>query len=189
PATGLVANFTDASSDADGGVATRKWLFGDNTSSTTTSPQHVYNLAGGYSVQLTSTDGAGAGNCALKQLNVNPPNTALFNSGPVTNLAANIGGQLPYSLAVPAGASNLHFDTSGGSGDADLYVKFGSPPTLSDFDCVSGSPTTTESCVLPNATAGTWYVLVHAYSNISGVSLVGSYDGGGGSNTPPVAIS
>jgi PKD repeat protein len=107
----------------------------------------------------------------------------------VTNIAANTGALLPYTLVVPAGASNLHFNTSGGTGDADLYVRFGSPPTLSDFDCVSGTETTTESCVLPSATAGTWYVLVNAYSKISGVSLVGSYAGGASNHAPTANFS
>jgi len=184
--TGLTANFTDGSSDADGGVTARGWKFGDGATSTLASPSHAYNLAGGYSVQFTATDGAGASNCVLKQVNVNPPNTVLSNGVPVTGLASNIGGQLPFSLVVPAGASNLHFDTTGGSGDADLYVKFGSPPTLSDFDCVSGSPTPNESCALASATPGTWYVMVHAYGALTGISLTGSFDAGAG-NTPPVA--
>ena len=43
-------------------------------------------------------------------------------------------GQLPaasliYTMVVPAGATGLKFVTSGGTGDADMYVKFGSAPT------------------------------------------------------------
>jgi serine protease len=184
---GLTANFTDGSSDADGGVTNRNWKFGDGASSTAASPTHTYSLAGGYTVQFTATDASSASNCVLKQVNVNPPPQALSNGVEVSNINANVGAQLPYTMAVPAGASNLHFDTFNGSGDADLYVKFGSPPTLSDFDCVSGTETTVESCVLPTATAGTWYVMVNAYSNISGVSLTGNYPGGGGGNQSPTA--
>jgi len=184
---GLTANFTDGSSDADGGVTSRSWKFGDGSTSTLASPSHTYSLAGGYTVQFTATDGSNASNCVLKQVNVNPPSQALSNGVSVDNITANVGALLPFTLAVPSGASNLHFDTFNGTGDADLYVKFGSPPTLSDFDCVSGTETTTETCSLPSATAGTWYVLVNAYSNISGVSLVGSYTGGGGGNQAPTA--
>ena len=187
--SGLTANFTDGSSDADGGVTSRTWSFGDGSTSTLTSPSHAYSLAGGYTVQLTAKDASNASNCVLKQVNVNPPSQALQNGVAVTNIAANVGALLPYTLVVPGGASNLHFNTSGGTGDADLYVKFGSPPTLSDFDCVSGTETTTESCVLPSATAGTWYVLVNAYSKISGVSLVGSYTGGSSNHAPTANFS
>jgi serine protease len=183
---GLTANFTDGSSDSDGGVTSRNWKFGDGSSGNVASPSHAYNLAGAYTVQFTATDGGGASNCALKQVNVNPNTVALSRGVAVNGLSANIGGMLTYTLAVPAGASNLVFNTSGGTGDADLYVKFGSMPTTSNFDCVSGSPTTTESCTLPSATAGTWYVLVHAFSKITNVSLTGNYSGVGG-NSPPTA--
>ena len=183
---GLAATFSDGSSDADGGVTARSWKFGDGGTSALASPSHTYGLAGAYTVQFTATDGNGASNCAVKQVNVNPNTVALTRGVAVSNLGANIGGQLTYSLSVPAGASNLRFNTSGGTGDADLYVKFGSKPTLSSFDCISGGPNTTESCALPSATAGTWYVLVHAYSKITGVSLTGNYDGVAG-NAPPTA--
>jgi len=185
--SGLTANFTDGSSDSDGGVTTRKWLFGDGTTTNVASPSHAYNLPGAYTVQFTATDGNGANNCAIKQVTLNPPPVALSNGVAVTGIAANVGAQLPYTPAVPSGATNLRFDTTGGTGDADLYVKFGSPPTLSSFDCVSGGETATDSCVLPSATAGTWYVMVHAYSAISNVSLTGSYNGGSGGNNPPTA--
>ena len=184
---GLTANFSDGSSDADGGVTSRKWAFGDGTSSTLASPSHAYSLAGGYTVQFTATDAAGAKNCAIRQVNVNPSTQALSNGVPVSAIASNIGGQLPYSLVVPPGSSNLQFNAADGAGDVDLYVKFGSPPTTDDYDCASFSPTATESCVLPGATAGTWYVLLHAFTNVSGVTLTGSYTAGGGGNQAPSA--
>jgi PKD repeat protein len=185
--TGLGANFTDHLQRRRRRRHQPQLAVRDGSSSTLANPAHTYGLAGAYTVQLTAKDASLASNCVIKQVNVNPAPAALANGVPVSNLAANIGGQLRYTLAVPAGASNLSFNTSGGTGDADLYVKLGSPPTLSSYDCVSGSPTTVESCVLPSATAGTWYVMVNAYSKISGVSLTGSYGGGGGGNTAPVA--
>jgi hypothetical protein len=97
---------------------------------------------------------------------LNEDATPLSKGVPVSVPNASTNQQLLYSLAVPAGATGLTFDTSGGTGDADLYVKFGSPPTLSSFDCVSGSVTTTEHCAISTATAGTYYVLVNAFSDI-----------------------
>jgi hypothetical protein len=118
---------------------------------------------------------------------VNDDATPLTNGVPVNlpNSPANL--QFAYSLVVPAGATNLTFDTSGGTGDADLYVKFGALPTLSSFDCVSGSETTTEHCAFPTPQAGTYYVMVDAFSDISGVSLVGSYSSS--SSTPSLSIN
>jgi len=94
--------------------------------------------------------------------------------------------QLFYSLDVPANATDLRFTTSGGTGDADLYVKFGSRPSLSAQDCKSTSGGNTETCTLSNVQVGTYHVMVEAWSAISGVSLTGTYTDGGstGGNDP-----
>jgi PKD repeat protein len=183
---GLTVNFTDASTDSDGGVTQRNWKFGDGGQGNQTNPSHTYNLAGAYSVQLTATDGSGASNCTLRQLDVNPLPVALVNGVARTGLAGNTGALLPFTLAVPADATSLHFSTVGGSGDADLYVKFGAQATTTDFDCVSGSATATEDCDIPNPQAGTWYATVHAFTNISNISLTGTHNGTV-ANIPPVA--
>jgi len=81
---------------------------------------------------------------------------------------------------VPAGATNLVFTQSGGTGDSDMYVKFGSAPTDTVYDCrpyVSGNA---ETCTFATAQAGTYYVRLKAYSTFSGVSLKGDYTTGGG---------
>ena len=81
---------------------------------------------------------------------------------------------------VPAGATNLRFFTSGGTGDGDLYVKFGSAPTTSSYDCRSWATGNTETCNITTAQAGTYYVMINAYATFSGMSLTGSYSTGGG---------
>ena len=113
-----------------------------------------------------------------------PPGNTLSKGVPVTGLAASTGNALNYTMAVPAGASNLSFTMSGGTGDADLYVKFGSAPTTSSYDCRPYKGGNAESCSFATPQAGTYYVMVRAYSSFSGVSLVGDYStsgGGGGS--------
>jgi endonuclease I len=78
-------------------------------------------------------------------------------------------------MTVPTGASNLVFTTSGGTGDADLYVKFGTAPTTTVYDCRPYATGNAESCPFPTPSAGTWHVMVRMYNTVSGVSLVGSY--------------
>ncbi len=106
------------------------------------------------------------------------------------------GSSVNYTMVVPAGATGLKFVMAGGSGDADMYVKFGSAPTDSSYDCrpyVSGN---NESCPITTAQAGTYYIRLKAYSAFSGVSLTGSYATGGGgggggtvlSNGVPVSL-
>jgi serine protease len=109
---------------------------------------------------------------------IDVPPTALSNGVARTGLSAATGNALAFTLAVPAGATNLRFVTSGGSGDADLYVKFGSAPTDSSFDCRSWGSTTAETCTISPVQAGTYHVRLKAHTAFSGVSLTGSYSTG-----------
>ncbi len=109
--------------------------------------------------------------------------TVLENGVAETGLSAATGAALNFSMEVPADATNLAFAISGGSGDADLYVKFGSAPTTSSYDCRPYKSGNAEDCSFASPQAGTWHVMVQAYAAYSGLSLVGSYDepaGGGG---------
>jgi fibronectin type 3 domain-containing protein len=108
----------------------------------------------------------------------------LTNGVPVTGISGAAGSQQFWTMAVPSGATNLSFVTSGGSGDADLYVKFGSAPTTSSYDCRSWGSTNAETCNIATAQAGTYHVLVNAYAAFSGMSLTGSYSA---ACTPPAA--
>ena len=187
----LVASFSDSSSDSDGSIASRSWNFGDGGSSTSTNPSHTYASAGTYNVTLTVTDNSGASDATTKAVTVSSGGgggggSELQNGVTVTGLAASTGNQLVYTMVVPSGASGLKFVTSGGSGDGDLYVKFGSAPTTSNYDCRSWASGNSETCNISSAQAGTYYVMINAYSTFSGMSLTGSYTagGGGGSCTP-----
>jgi hypothetical protein len=57
---GLSARFVDESTDADGTVMTRSWLFGDGAASADQNPTHAYATAGTYAVTLEVTDNSGA---------------------------------------------------------------------------------------------------------------------------------
>ncbi|MFC6440989.1 S8 family serine peptidase [Bowmanella sp. JS7-9] len=112
---------------------------------------------------------------------------SLENGVAKTGLSGSQNEQLLFTLDVPAGATGLSFNMSGGSGDADLYVKFGSEPTTSSYDCRPYKSGNSESCPISTAQAGTYYVKLIGYSAFSGVSLVGSFTegstGGGGGAT------
>ena len=112
-----------------------------------------------------------------------PPTGVLTNGTAVTGLSGSAGTELRYTLVVPAGASALKFVTASGSGDADLFVKFGSAPTTSSYDCKSEGSTNAETCNIATAQAGTYHVLVRGYSTFSGLSLTGSFTTGGGGGT------
>jgi len=150
-----------------------------------------------FTVKGTATSGShtAAGSLTVNSSGGGGGSGVLTNGVPKTGLSGAANAQAVYTLTVPSGASGLSFKISGGTGDADLYVKFGSAPTLSSYDCrpyVSGN---SETCSISNVQAGTYYVMINAYAAYSGVSLVGSYSTGGGGggnvlvNGVPVTVS
>jgi Zn-dependent metalloprotease/PKD repeat protein len=108
---------------------------------------------------------------------------ALQNGIPATNLSASFGNFLTYTFEVPAGAASVKFATSGGFGDADLYVKHGSLPTLTSYDSRSITGSNNEVCQV-SALSGTWYVTIHAYQTFSGAQLLATLNP---VNSPPAA--
>jgi hypothetical protein len=101
--------------------------------------------------------------------------TMLQPGVPVTGISGATGSEQRWTMQVPTDSTGLKFVTSGGTGDADLYVKYGTAPTTTSYDCKSDGSTTAETCNLPSATPGTWHVLVKGYSAFSGMSLTGSF--------------
>ncbi|HVG63259.1 MAG TPA: trypsin-like serine protease [Hyalangium sp.] len=88
-----------------------------------------------------------------------------------TSLSGSSGSFQHFAITVPSGATSLVVNQSGGTGDADLYVRRGSQPTTSAYDCRPYKSGNTESCSFSNPASGTWYVSVRAYSTFSGVTL------------------
>lgn len=95
--------------------------------------------------------------------------------GTLTNLSATTSNWLHYTITVPAGMSSMTAAISGGTGDADLYVRRGARPTTTTFDCRPYLQGNTESCSFTNPQAATYYISLRAYSTFSGVTLVVEY--------------
>ena len=96
---------------------------------------------------------------------------ALTSGVPVTSLASARDGELFYKLQVPAGASQLTIKISGGTGDADLYVRYGSCPTLSNYDYAPGLAGNEETIPINAPAAGTWFIMVQAVRTFTDVTL------------------
>ncbi|NMP32413.1 S8 family serine peptidase [Thalassotalea sp. M1531] len=142
-------------------------------------------------VQAKSASDSLTGNCGGGTTNP-PTGGELVNGVAQNNLSANTSEVLSFTMNVPAGATDLNFDMSGGSGDGDLYVKFGSEPTTSSYDCRPYKNGNTESCSFATPQAGTYYVEVSAYSAFSGVTLTGSFtegSTGGGATGGSASVS
>ncbi|WP_186002061.1 PPC domain-containing protein [Corallococcus sp. Z5C101001] len=100
----------------------------------------------------------------------------------VTNISANTGEwSCTYTLSVNSAASTLSFVTTSGSGDADLYVRYGAEPTTGTYDCKSDKSSNAESCAITNAQVGTYYVKLYGYAAFTGLSLTATYTPSGSS--------
>ena len=129
-------------------------------------------------ITANGCDGSGTGGGGTT-----PGDTVLENGVVKTGLTASTGNDLVFTMEVPAGATDINIATSGGSGDVDLYVKFGAEPTDSVFDCRPYESGNVESCASTQE-GGTYYVRLKAYSDFADVTLTASYlepsTGGGG---------
>lgn len=101
--------------------------------------------------------------------------TELSNGVPVENLSAPTDGQLAFFIDVPPDSGHLIIETSGGTGDADIYVGFEFEPTLVEFDCVGWLAGNDERCWFPIPDTGRYNILVHAYDAFEGLRLEASY--------------
>ncbi len=123
---------------------------------------------------------AGAFACLFSTAQAMPIN----NNATLNNLNTSRGNTLEYELTVPANASNLDISISGGSGDADLYVRAGNRPTSSSYDCRPYLTGNNESCSFSEPSATTYFIDIRAYSTFSGTTLTANYQSnGGGSNS------
>ena len=102
--------------------------------------------------------------------------TTLNRGDPVTGLSGSAGSSRYFSIEIPAGATNLVISTSGGTGDADLFVDFGGLPTFSSYSCSSLGLGTVESCQYATPEPGTYYIQIYGFTSYSDVQLLVDYD-------------
>lgn len=88
----------------------------------------------------------------------------------VTGFVGSVSAGSPdgtHSVVVPAGTDELRIAMNAvddGLADFDLYVKAGSPPTTSDFDCEQNGVGQFGYCAFSSPAATTWHVLVRRFS-------------------------
>ena len=90
-ADGLSVNFTNTTT---GGIGTLRyeWSFGDNNSSTESSPTHTYSQAGTFTVILTVTDGANVAHSSSQEVTVEEPSSGGGNGGNGGGTGGGSGG-------------------------------------------------------------------------------------------------
>jgi hypothetical protein len=103
--------------------------------------------------------------------------TTLTSAVPVTGISGTTNTMKYYKLVVPAGQTQLNFKTVGAIGDCDLYVRRGAQPTIQTYDYRPYTGGSNEDVLVANPAAGDWYVMLHAYSAYSALTLTGTFSG------------
>lgn len=104
-----------------------------------------------------------------------PRSRVLVKGVEITGLSLRKNGKILYRLKVPAQHSNLTFTLSGGTGDGDIWLKYGTPPTIDDYDARSDGSDNNELIKVARPKAGTYYLLVTAFKTVKGATLVADY--------------
>ena len=98
--------------------------------------------------------------------------TTLTNGSTLSGLSGAEESYQCYQINIPAGATNLNVQTSGGTGDCDLFVGYHKP----DFDVqLSEGEFTQEQVQIASPQSGLWYIVLSGYTSFYGVNLGVSY--------------
>jgi len=125
-----------------------------------------------YSGNVTVNSNAGSGATTLPITGEGAQSlTTLVSGQAVTGLGGQAASGRLFKILVPNGSAKLEVVSSGGQGDADLYIKQGSAPTTSMFTQSSQGPSTNESISRLTPAGGDWFVLVYGYRDYASVSL------------------
>jgi len=135
------------------------------------------SIPGTWYVMLRGTS-AYSGVTLLADYSVSTTVVPLSNGVPVHDISGSQGVAKYFKIEVPAGQQKLEIAMSGGTGDADLYVRRGSLPTVSEYDYRPYLSGNDESVTVNNPTAGTWFIMIRGYQAFSGVTLLATYGGG-----------
>lgn len=130
-------------------------------------------------VKLSSVVGVAVGDGQAKGTIINDDVTTLANGIPVNSLAGAAAQQRGFAIMVPAASFDLVLakeggtGTPGGTGAAEMYIKFGSMPTTSSFDAKILPSSGGIQISMPRT--GTYFVLLVGVTDFSGVSVTGSF--------------
>lgn len=181
-------NFSSQGSyDEETSIASYQWDFGNGDTSNQANPSYSYAQAGDFTVTLTLRDSEGLSASANTNVTViadtTPPVGDKLSNGVARSISGAQDEELMFQLDVPAGATNLSISLAGGTGDADLYVKFGAAPTKQSFDCRPYIGGNNETCTIDNVQAGTYFIMVHGYNSFD-TQITARFDSGEGNSLP-----
>ncbi len=106
--------FTNTTTLAGGSIQYYWWDFGDNTTSVSNNPMHVYADSGNYNVTLIAYTTAGCSDTVTNVVRVNPhPSAQITASGPIKFCLGD-----SVTLSVPSGANLTYLWNTGSNNDS-----------------------------------------------------------------------
>lgn len=162
-----------------GEPASVTWETSDASIATVNGSGLVQTVSSGFAA-ITATSTANASEKYSANINVNVlTGTPIQDGVAVTNLSSSgaRGSGVVYRIFVPDGKTSLTVTLRGGTGDADIYVRRGTPPTATTggFTCASFNAGNDEDCVIANPARGTWYIRVDLWDPYAGATLLADY--------------
>jgi secreted trypsin-like serine protease len=89
----------------------------------------------------------------------------------LSNLSGATGTFVHRSFTVPTGTRTLSIVVTGGTGDADLYVRRNNRPTTNNFQCRPFQDGNAEFCTFEAPVAGTYFASLRGFAAYSGAKL------------------
>lgn len=118
-------------------------------------------------------DAAAAVHAATQDI---PPDNGTLLANRIAMASTGTAGDAKlFRIIVPAGRTSLNLRTYGGTGNVSLYTARDRIPTASDHDRVSAKAGNSETVVIANPPAGTYYLLVVGETAFANVSVMGLY--------------
>ena len=128
---------------------------------------------------FNQSQGPGIANAAAAVLAATQPIPADSGTVIANRIAASTSGAAGdaklFKIVVPAGKTSVNLRTFGGTGNVSLYVARDRVPTTASFDRSSVKPGNSETVLITNPPAGTYYLLVVGETAFGNVSVMGVY--------------
>jgi type IV pilus assembly protein PilY1 len=124
---------------------------------------HRYQILPGGRIVRSERALAGANVTTLIDMPVSAARNTWVGGTAADAAPAMLSPSVSASVTVPPGATKLIVAIAGSDLNANVYVRYGAPPTTAVFDCRKYSASTsTETCEINSPAGGTWYVGVRA---------------------------
>ncbi len=175
---GTTVTFTDQSTDSDGTIASREWLFPDGTTSTEINATYTFQQAGMFNVRLTVTDNRGGTSTASKTINVRSGDVGAFTL--LWSTAVASADALCTASVVAASDMGYIYAVSG---DGKMVALNTDGAKVWEYDAMAKDGVYLKSEIsYPSVdTDGTVYWVGHGYGGSSSASVAYAFDGAMGS--------